>query len=404
MMRENDSEMLAPFEVTRTRDGQLEYAASVAESELPVILPEVESYVPQGLGEGPLALASEWVDVWYELTTGKTLSQTNTQPGEGWVRAKRETDTMPNWAGSSWYFLRYIDPKNSEALASREKIQDWLPVDIYNGGMEHTTLHLLYSRFWYKFLYDIGVVPTSEPYQKRISHGMILAEGGVKMSKSKGNTINPLEMCDAFGADALRCYIMFMGPYDEAIAWDTHGLVGCNRFLTKVYHWGEVIVQSPELAEQDPKALNRDTQALIKKISEDIEEQKFNTCISSFMEFINTWGGKPISKSHFETFLTLLAPFAPHLTEELWERLGNASSIHTSAVWPEWDEEALESNQDDVQVHLNGKMRAIISVAKDAPEDEILANALQAVEKYLDGKTLKTKKVIRTKKIVILVC
>ena len=221
---------LPPQAITREIDGILQYAVPLAISDLPLELPAVKSYIPQGLGDGPLAQTRDWVEVWYNTITGQAISRQNPKPDNNWVEGVRETDTMPNWAGSSWYYLRYIDPNNDEVLANKNLLQEWLPVDLYNGGMEHVTVHLLYSRFWHKFLYDIGVVPTKEPYQTRIKHGMILAEGGEKMSKSKGNTVDPVEMVESFGADSLRVYEMFTGPYDEAIAWDTKGLIGCSRF------------------------------------------------------------------------------------------------------------------------------------------------------------------------------
>lgn len=401
----NNQNLLPPKKITRDKNGKLEYAVTLAESELPVVLPDVESYLPQGLGEGPLALAKDWVNIWYNLETGETLNIKEIIKSDNWVKATRETDTMPNWAGSSWYFLRYLDSQNSQIFAEKEILDKWLPVDVYNGGMEHVTLHLLYSRFWHKFLYDIGVVPTKEPYQKRISHGMILAEGGVKMSKSKGNTVDPLEMCEAFGADALRCYIMFMGPYNEAIAWDTNGLIGCNRFLTKCYHWVEAIADKKSLELSTSKEeLEKNLHTLIKKISEDIEAQKYNTCISSMMEFLNIYQNQDIGIDNIKIFVTILSPFAPHLSEELWEILGETKSIHLES-WPKYDESKLESDRENYQIHINGKMRAIITVPKNISDESLRDICLndKNVIKFIEGKEIKKQVVLIDKKIVILI-
>jgi leucyl-tRNA synthetase len=399
------TEFLPANPVTRQKNNNTEYAAPLAFTELPLELPEVESYIPQGQGEGPLALAKDWVEIWYHIETGKTLSRSETKPDENWVEGVRETDTMPNWAGSSWYYLRYADPHNTQELASKYALEQWLPVDLYNGGMEHVTLHLLYSRFWHKFLYDIGVVPTIEPYQKRIAHGMILAEGGIKMSKSKGNTIDPIEMVESFGADALRIYEMFMGPYDEAIAWDTSGLIGCSRFLKRVYKW-IVDMQSQTLNKAlDSIKLDYDTHSLIRKITEDIENQKYNTCISSLMEYLNTYINKDIGIEYIKIYITLLAPFAPHIAEELWEILGEKESVH-KATWPQYDESKLIQAKIDYQIHINGKMRDIITVDADLDNESIQQKAL-ASDKVntiiTDKNTIKKIIVNQTKKIVIII-
>lgn len=390
--------------VTRQKNNNTEYAAPLALTELPLELPEVESYIPDGQGEGPLALAKDWVQVWYNINTGKSISRQNLRPDDSWVEGMRETDTMPNWAGSSWYYLRYADSHNSQELASKESLAQWLPVDLYNGGMEQVTVHLLYSRFWHKFLYDIGVVPTIEPYQKRIAHGMILAEGGVKMSKSKGNTVDPIEMVESFGADALRIYEMFMGPYDEAIAWDTKGLIGCSRFLKRVYQWSsDIRDKSLELVDNIPQ-LDYDTHSLIKKITQDIDNQKYNTCISSFMEYLNTYNTKDIGVNNIKIYIQLLAPFAPHLTEELWEMLGETVSIHQSH-WPEYDETKLVQSQVDYQVHINGKMRDIITVSNESTEEELQIQALasEKVNHILSDNTPKKIIVNQAKRIVIII-
>jgi leucyl-tRNA synthetase len=390
--------------VTREIEGVLQYASPLAITDLPLELPEVDSYVPQGLGESPLAQATDWVEVWYNVQTGQSISRQDPKPDSNWVEAVRETDTMPNWAGSSWYYLRYIDPNNDEKLADPELLKNWLPVDLYNGGMEHVTLHLLYSRFWHKFLYDIGVVPTIEPYQTRIKHGMILAEGGVKMSKSKGNTVDPIEMVESFGADSLRVYEMFMGPYDEAIAWDTKGLIGCSRFLKRVYQWVSDIKEQKLQPNNDKANLDYETHSLIKKITQDIDNQKYNTCISSMMEYLNLYNNQDIGIDNMKIYIQLLAPFAPHLTEELWEILGETNTVHLSK-WPIYDDTKLIQSQVDYQIHINGKMRDIITVSNSYTEEEIQTQALSSdkVKHILTGNTPKKIIVNKAKKIVIVI-
>ena len=391
--------------VTRQKNNNTEYAVPLAPTELPLELPKVESYIPQGLGEGPLAQTKDWVEIWYHIETGKTLPRSETKPDENWVEGIRETDTMPNWAGSSWYYLRYADAHNTQELASKQALEQWLPVDIYNGGMEQVTVHLLYSRFWHKFLYDIGVVPTVEPYQTRIKHGIVLAEGGVKMSKSKGNTVDPVEMVESFGADSLRIYEMFMGPYDEAIAWDTSGLIGCSRFLKRVYQWiTDMQTQTLEKA-IDTIKLDYDTHILIRKITEDIENQKYNTCISSLMEYLNAYINKDIGKEYIKIYITLLAPFAPHIAEELWEILSETESVHKS-IWPQFDESKLIQTEADYQIHINGKMRDIITVNAQLDNEAIQQKALESdkVNTIITDKT-RIKKIIvnQDKKIVIII-
>lgn len=328
----------------------------VPESELPVTLPEVEKYEPTDTGESPLATMSDWM-----RTTCPTCG------GE----AKRETDVMPNWAGSSWYYLRYTDPHNNTTLADPAKLKYWTPVDWYNGGMEHTVLHLLYSRFWHKFLYDIGIVPTPEPYQKRTSHGIILAEDGEKMSKSKGNVVNPDEIVERFGADALRVYEMFMGPFDQAIAWSTDGLVGAKRFLERVYALKDNIdIETPD------EATALLMQQTIKKVTEDIESLKMNTAIAQLMIFSNALGKmKKVPQEAYETLLGLLAPFTPHLTEELWEMLGHTDSIHTQA-WPAFDAALIAQLPVTITVQINGKMRGTLTLPADTDQKIIETQAL----------------------------
>lgn len=334
----------------------------VPEKDLPVVLPEVEKYEPTETGESPLANISEWVNVKCPSCDGE---------------AKRETDVMPNWAGSSWYFLRYTDPENDKEFASAENLKYWMPIDWYNGGMEHTTLHLLYSRFWNKFLFDIGLVPTSEPYKKRTSHGLILAEGGEKMSKSRGNVVNPDEIVERFGADTLRMYEMFMGPFDQAIAWSEESLVGPRRFIERVWKLSnKVNVENNNLSEVDSILLNQ----TIKKVGEDIEEMKFNTAISAMMVYLNELEKKEnITKKEFEDFLLLLSPFAPHVAEELWSKLGNDFSI-TNHAWPVFDENKITNEEANIAVQINGKTRAILKIKSGLSQEEVEAMALNMPE------------------------
>ncbi len=344
----------------------------VPEDELPITLPEISKYEYTDTGESPLANIAEWVNTTCPKCNGP---------------ARRETDTMPNWAGSSWYYLRYTDPKNDTRLADSKKLSYWTPVDWYNGGMEHTVLHLLYSRFWHKFLFDIGVAPTSEPYTKRTSHGLILAEGGEKMSKSKGNVVNPDDIVERFGADALRVYEMFMGPFEQAIAWSTDGLVGTRRFLERVY------ALAGTLSDARPSdALSRIEHQSIKKIGEDIEALKMNTAVSQLMIFQNAISNeKKTPKSSFETFLLLLAPFAPHITEELWEMLGHTTSIHKEP-WPTFNPDILEIKEASVSVMVDGKVRGSIVLSVGISKEEAFGEALklETVKKWVDGKTPKT--------------
>ncbi|NCN07646.1 leucine--tRNA ligase [Candidatus Falkowbacteria bacterium] len=346
----------------------------VAEKDLPLKLPEVKEFQTSDDGQSPLAKLTDWV---------------NTKCPNCGGQAKRETDTMPQWAGSSWYFLRYIDPKNNEALADDQKLKQWLPVDWYNGGMEHTTLHLLYSRFWHKFLFDIGVVPTSEPYKKRTSHGMILGEGGEKMSKSRGNVVNPDDVVSEYGADTLRLYEMFMGPFDQAIPWDTKGVVGVKRFLDRVWN-----IYNADLGKIEDK-VDADLDVLvnktIKKVSEDIEAMRFNTAVSALMILSNKIiDQKSVSQEIMEKFLILLSPFAPHLVEELWQQLGHQTSV-IKETWPKADESKFKNEIVEIAVQVNGKVRAKIKLAKDATEVEAvaLAEADENIKKYLINQTIK---------------
>jgi leucyl-tRNA synthetase len=281
--------------------------------------------------------------------------------------AKRETDTMPQWAGSSWYFLRYIDPHNDKELASREKLEYWLPVDWYNGGMEHTTLHLLYSRFWHKFLYDCGVVPTPEPYQKRTSHGMVLGENNEKMSKSRGNVVNPDEIVDEYGADTLRTYEMFIGDFEKSVPWSQNGVKGCRRFLERVWRLQEILVDGDEYS----KDLETNMHRTIKKVSEDFETLKFNTAIASMMTLLNDFNNKgQVNKAELKTLLILLNPVAPHITEEMWSELGFGGVINAQK-WPKWDESKTVENVVEIPIQINGKVRGKITIPIDADKDAV---------------------------------
>jgi leucyl-tRNA synthetase len=345
----------------------------VDEKDLPLELPEVEKFQPGEGGESPLANLDSWVNVKCPKCGGD---------------AKRETDTMPQWAGSSWYFLRYIDPDNNKELASQEKLKYWSPVDWYNGGMEHTTLHLLYSRFWHKFLFDIGVVSTSEPYKKRTSQGMVLGGGGEKMSKSRGNVISPDDVIKEHGADTLRIYEMFMGPFDQAIPWDTKGVVGVRRFLDKVWNVYNSDIEVVDEIDNELEILLNQT---IKKVSDDIESMGFNTAVSSLMILTNKiLETRKINKEIQEKLLILLSPFAPHITEELWKQLGNKKSIGQEK-WPTADESKLKDELVDIVVQINGKVRAKLKLSPDVSEAEAvkMAKSDPNVKKHLEGKKIK---------------
>ena len=343
----------------------------VPEDQLPLELPELMDFEPTGEGESPLARLTDWV---------------NTTCPKCGAPAKRETDTMPQWAGSSWYFLRYIDPKNDKALASKEAMEYWMPVDWYNGGMEHTTLHLLYSRFWHKFLYDIGAVTCPEPYAKRTSHGMILGETGEKMSKSRGNVVNPDDIVNEYGADTMRLYEMFMGDFEKAAPWSQSSIKGCKRFLDKIWNLQETVVEGEEYRDDMVVPFNK----TIKKVTEDIANLGFNTAIAAMMALLNEIGGKKsINKAEYRTLLVLLNPFAPHITEEIWENMGFSGQIaHTQ--WPKFDEAKCVEATVEVPVQVNGKIRARINIALDLGKDEMLAAAMEndAIKSATEGKTV----------------
>ncbi len=341
---------------------------ALPESQLPLLLPEVKAYQTTETGESPLAALTDWVNTTCPQCKGP---------------AKRETDTMPNWAGSSWYYLRYCDPANTRALADPQKLQYWTPVDWYNGGMEHTTLHLLYSRFWHKFLFDIGVVPTPEPYQKRTSHGLILGENSEKMSKSRGNVVNPDEIVEKYGADTFRLYEMFMGPFDQAIPWSTQGLIGMSRFLQRVWAMQDKVAPTPD----SPETLKAVHQT-IQSVSERIESLKFNTAVSALMELANHLGGlEKIGRGAWEKFLALLFPFTPHFCEELWSKLGKKQPLSLEK-WPVFDPALAQENEIEVPVQINGKLKKTFKVPASAGEEEIKAQAQAEVIGALQGKQI----------------
>ena len=341
----------------------------IPESELPLKLPMVDSYEPTDTGESPLSKMTDWVETTCPHCGGK---------------AYRETDTMPQWAGSSWYFLRYMDPHNNEALASKEALEYWSPVDWYNGGMEHTTLHLLYSRFWHKFLYDIGVVPTPEPYAKRTSHGMILGENGEKMSKSRGNVVNPDEIVEQYGADTMRMYEMFIGDFEKAAPWSASSIKGCRRFLERYYNLQEKLIDGDAIRPELECAFHK----TIKKVGEDIENIKFNTAIAALMALMNDISAVGnINKKEYAIFTILLNPFAPHITEEVWESCSLGDGIVAEQSWPNFDESKCKEEQIEIVVQVNGKIKAKLMIPADAEQSEAisLAKADENVQKAVEG-------------------
>lgn len=341
----------------------------LAEKDLPLKLPDIKEFTPGENGESPLAKQTDWIET--------------TCPHCG-KPAKRETDTMPQWAGSSWYFLRYMDPHNDKQLASKEALNYWSSIDWYNGGMEHTTLHLLYSRFWHKFLYDIGIVPTKEPYQKRTSHGMILGANGEKMSKSKGNVINPDDIVHDFGADTFRIYEMFMGPFDQTASWSMDSIRGCAKFLDRVWNLQDMLVDGSTYSKEMEKLMHQS----IKKITDDIEDMKFNTCISTFMTMVNEFYKlKQINHAEFKTFLTLLNPFAPHITEELNELIGFENPI-TTYSWPKYDEKKTIADTITLPIQFNGKLKTTIQIIPDEEETIIKQKVHDTIRTKLEGKTI----------------
>lgn len=358
----------------------------IDESELPLKLPMVESYEPTDNGESPLAKMTDWIETTCPHCGGK---------------AYRETDTMPQWAGSSWYYLRYMDPHNNEALASKEALQYWAPVDWYNGGMEHTTLHLLYSRFWHKFLYDIGVVPTPEPYAKRTSHGMILGENGEKMSKSRGNVVNPDEIVEEYGADTMRLYEMFIGDFEKAAPWSQSSIRGCRRFVERYWNLQTMLIDGDEIRPELEAAFHK----AIKKVGDDIENIKFNTAIATLMALINDiTNTKAINREELRIFSILLNPFAPHVTEEVYETCKLGDGILAEASWPKYDEAKCVDDSVEIVVQVNGKIKAKLQISVNAQKDEMLnlAKSDENVKKAIDGMNI-IKEIVVPKKLVNLV-
>ena len=337
------------------------------EEQLPLLLPQVESYEPTDDGESPISKITDWVNTTCPKCGGE---------------AQRETDTMPQWAGSSWYFLRYMDPHNKEAFASPEALKYWSPVDWYNGGMEHTTLHLLYSRFWHKFLYDEGLVPTKEPYAKRTSHGMILGEGGEKMSKSRGNVVNPNDIVEQYGADTLRVYIMFIGDFTKAAAWSSNAVAGCRRFLDRVWNLASEPLTGDEISRDNEKEIHR----AIQKVSSDIDEMKFNTAIAQLMSLVNQFYAKKPTRGDIRVLLQLLSPFAPHICEELWQIQG-FEGLASEAEWPEHDEAKMADTEKTIAVQINGKLRSTVVVPADSNVEVVSAAALadKKIAGYVEG-------------------
>ncbi|MBL3642600.1 leucine--tRNA ligase [Bacillus sp. RHFB] len=364
-----------PIPIIHWEDGTM---SPVKEEELPLILPKTTDIKPSGTGESPLANISEWVNV----------------TDENGRKGRRETNTMPQWAGSSWYFLRYIDPDNKEALADPEKLKEWMPVDIYIGGAEHAVLHLLYARFWHKFLYDIGVVPTKEPFQNLFNQGMILGENNEKMSKSKGNVVNPDDIVESHGADTLRMYEMFMGPLDASIAWSTNGLDGSRRFLDRI--WRLLVNDDGTITDKmtetdDTGKLEKVYHQTVKKVTENYEELKFNTAISQLMVFINdAYKADSLPKVYIEGFVKLLAPVAPHIAEELWSKLGHSESI-TYGTWPAFDEAKLVDNEVEIVIQINGKVKAKLMVPTDTSREKLeeIAMGDDSIKEQIDGKTVR---------------
>ena len=346
----------------------------IPEEELPLKLPEIEDYEPGENGESPLAKQTDWI---------------KTKCPHCGKDAKRETDTMPQWAGSSWYYLRYMDPHNDKEFVSKESLKYWNNVDWYNGGMEHTTLHLLYSRFWHKFLYDINEVPTKEPYQKRTSHGMILGGNGEKMSKSKGNVINPDDIVTEFGADSFRVYEMFMGPFDQTAPWSMESIRGCSKFLDRVWQMQEILTDENEYSKEFESMIHK----AIKKVTNDIEEMKFNTSVATFMTMVNEFTkSKKITRAEYKTFLQLLNPFAPHVTEEIWEQIGEKTEL-AKTPWPKYDEAKTIDDEIEIPVQINGKLKATVTVTKDADKETIdkTVESNETISKLIEGKEIVKK-------------
>ncbi len=361
----------------------------VPEEQLPVVLPQVESYEPTDAGERPLSKMTDWVNTTCPCCGGP---------------AKRETDTMPQWAGSSWYFLRYMDPHNDKALASKEALDYWSPVDWYNGGMEHTTLHLLYSRFWHKFLYDIGVVPTKEPYAKRTSHGMILGEGGEKMSKSRGNVVNPNDIVAQYGADTMRLHIMFIGDFEKAVTWSNEAVKGSKRFLDRCWNLMELAQESDEISGKNASIIHK----TIKKVTTDIDDLKMNTAIAALMAMVNEFYSSGLTRGDLQQLMLMLSPFAPHMVEEMWELTGYAAKTGKMAMqmpWPTWDESKTVDSHVEMAVQVNGKLKGTVTVAMDSDEETVKAAALalDKVQKATGDMTVVKTILVKNKLINLIV-
>ena len=361
----------------------------VPESELPLVLPQVESYEPTDDGESPLSKMTDWVNTTCPHCGGP---------------AKRETDTMPQWAGSSWYFLRYMDPHNDKALASKEALEYWSPVDWYNGGMEHTTLHLLYSRFWHKFLYDIGVVPTKEPYAKRTSHGMILGEGGEKMSKSRGNVVNPNDIVAQYGADTMRLHIMFIGDFEKAVTWSNEAVKGSKRFLDRCWNLMDMIDDNEQISEKNAAIVHK----TIRKVTQDIDELKMNTAIAALMTMVNAFYANGLSKGDLEMLMLMLSPFAPHMVDEMWELTGYAAKYGKMAMqmsWPKWDESKTVDAQVEMAVQVGGKFKGTVTVPTDSDQETVVAAAMELdkVKKAVDGMSVVKTILVKNKLVNLIV-
>jgi len=362
---------------------------ALPEEQLPLVLPQVESYEPTDDGESPLSKMTDWVNTTCPCCGGP---------------AKRETDTMPQWAGSSWYFLRYMDPHNDKALASKEALDYWSPVDWYNGGMEHTTLHLLYSRFWHKFLYDIGVVPTKEPYAKRTSHGMILGEGGEKMSKSRGNVVNPNDIVAQYGADTMRLHIMFIGDFEKAVSWSNEAVKGSKRFLDRCFNLQDIATAEESISAKNESIVHK----TIKKVSQDIDELKMNTAIAAMMTMVNEFYANGLTKGDLKMLMLMLSPFAPHMVEEMWELTGEAAKTGTMAMqqpWPEYDESKTVASHVEMAVQVLGKLKGTINVPVDSEQDFIVETAKQneKVARAIDGKNIVKVILVKNKLVNLIV-
>ena len=362
---------------------------ALPEEQLPLVLPQVESYEPTDDGESPLSKMTDWVNTTCPCCGGP---------------AKRETDTMPQWAGSSWYFLRYMDPHNDKALASKESLDYWSPVDWYNGGMEHTTLHLLYSRFWHKFLYDIGVVPTKEPYAKRTSHGMILGEGGEKMSKSRGNVVNPNDIVAQYGADTMRLHIMFIGDFEKAVSWSNEAVKGSKRFLDRCFNLQDIATDEMSISAKNESIVHK----TIKKVTQDIDELKMNTAIAAMMAMVNEFYANGCSKGDVETLCLLLSPFAPHMVEEMWENMGFAAKYGKMAMqmdWPAHDESKTVDSHVEMAVQVNGKLKGTVTVPMDSGESDVVAAAMEneKVKKSVEGMNVVKTILVKNKLVNLIV-